>query len=709
MDPLVSRLAHLMVQRKRTGAEPYVLLLGAGTSIASGLPSYAVLAERFLRRFASDHWRSVETLPESGRAAAAINAFHEVWRSIGLANRRAFLMEQLSGEPSSGHADLAALVRCGCLRVILSTNLDTLVEQAFQQAGLVPDRDYEIIVNGRGLAAHVARRLGDSTPPVKLVKLHGTLKDPDSYAWLPEECFEFEAELEDVLVDVINRDLLVLGNRVDDRDLDLSLKANGGEIWYVNPRPPDGGSRFGLVVTTRGRGQIVSDDAALFDGFLRNLRTEVEAAEACAATGHDDPAIFRFLRALGFQDEMHNPRSRYVHLPELFARPSEYDEARRLLEEQRCLVLIGEPHMGKTYTALHLLWEDFNQGRSVTHLLHGGLREELRRCRHQVAEFAARHLPPGATLHLDDPFGETQYESGVGLEKSFRDLLHAARSRPDTRLIVTTRLQVFNEALGYAEGADRFVGDMGLRRDIRVFASYTPDQLADLVERYARLYETPWARDAELLERMRAEVPRLLEAPHNIELFVRTSEGLSAAEDLLAHARASRELVTALRDWIIRLPLEDQLFLMTIAWIPSSDAQPFGRDGVERYYVGLLGRAYARGLRLRAEPGAWSAACRRSADVVRPVQAWWGPTMGFVHPSYLEATREAACGRAEAAARALLEDAVGADPLWVRLSAIGALASLSSRAPTWTVPLLARLAEDPAARGSLAAALGRNY
>ena len=32
MNPLVSRLAHLMVQRKRTGAEPYVLLLGAGTS-----------------------------------------------------------------------------------------------------------------------------------------------------------------------------------------------------------------------------------------------------------------------------------------------------------------------------------------------------------------------------------------------------------------------------------------------------------------------------------------------------------------------------------------------------------------------------------------------------------------------------------------------------------------------------------------------------
>jgi hypothetical protein len=83
--------------------------------------------------------------------------------------------------------------------------------------------------------------------------------------------------------------------------------------------------------------------------------------------------------------------------------------------------------------------------------------------------------------------------------------------------------------------------------------------------------------------------------------------------------------------------------------------------------------------------------------------------MGFVHPSYLEATREAACGRAEAAARALLEDAVGADPLWVRLSAIGALASLSSRAPTWTVPLLARLAEDQRARGSLAYKLGMNY
>ena len=130
MSSGVNQLGALMAQRKQSTAQPYVLLLGAGTSVSAGLPTYGALADTFLKRFVEDQWQELRQIadPEE-RVKAAIKGFHEAWRSMAAESCRAFLDEQLAGEPSEGHAHLASLVKQGHLRLILSTNLDTLVEQ----------------------------------------------------------------------------------------------------------------------------------------------------------------------------------------------------------------------------------------------------------------------------------------------------------------------------------------------------------------------------------------------------------------------------------------------------------------------------------------------------------------------------------------------------------------------------------------------------
>lgn len=94
------------------------------------------------------------------------------------------------------------------------------------------------------------------------------MEEPGSYAWLPEECFDFEDQLSEVLDDLLNRDLVIIGSRMDGRDLDLNFQRDGGEIWFINPSPPREGSRFALILKVREASRALHGEAARADDFL---------------------------------------------------------------------------------------------------------------------------------------------------------------------------------------------------------------------------------------------------------------------------------------------------------------------------------------------------------------------------------------------------------------------------------------------------------
>ena len=100
-------------------------------------------------------------------------------------------------------------------------------------------------------------------------------------------------------------------------------------MWYVNPGPPEPGSRLQHTIAARGKGQEITGEDAYFDPFMEGLRAAVEAAESQAAAGTGTPMIHRFLHAIGFPGEARDPRSRCLNLPGLYIRP-QYGEARCL-------------------------------------------------------------------------------------------------------------------------------------------------------------------------------------------------------------------------------------------------------------------------------------------------------------------------------------------------------------------------------------------
>jgi hypothetical protein len=642
MSDLIQTLAQRRVSRKSAGVEPYVLILGAGASISSGCPSYAELVDVFLRdNCPADFTRLDHKRGAVARREAKLKRFYEEWSGLSKPNRFSFLKTHLSCKPSSGYEHLAWMARRGYIRLILSTNIDQLVEDAFTAAKLVPKTDYDIVVNGPEKANEVARLMPAQNPAVKLVKLHGTLADEESYAWLPREVFAFMRGLGDALEPHLNSDVVILGHAMNDRNLESLFWQAGGEVWFVNPSGGKG-SRFEPVLSVRPQSRAIVGELACFDRFMERLRVSIDAAEVGSGTVASAPAILLFLKAIGMPEQINEPRSRYLHLPDLYVKPREYDQILRTLDKQHAVVIAGEPHMGKTYTALHILWERFQQDWSVKHMRREALAWELQNCRQSTDEFAARHLGPKCLVHLDDPFGEIEYQPLGALQKEFAHLIQDTQRRKDCGLIVTSRLGVFSEAFRNMEGAD-LLRAMGVEADIRVHTSYSEDTLREILARYLALYEPSWASNGDLKQLVFRHVPRVIEAPHNIELFARTSQGLRTQQELLDCARECREIVPALRDWILRLPLEEQLVLLLVGNF-QEDRYAYGRvrpADLREIHRGALADAYRHRLVEGIRGAAWESGLENLRGVVDLSGEDARSRLSFVHPSYVEALHEA--------------------------------------------------------------------
>jgi len=717
MSDVIQTLAQRMVKRKASGVEPYVLIIGAGASISSGCPSYAELVDAFLRNNCpTDFARLDRKRGTAAKREAKLKRFYEEWSGLSKPNRFSFLKTHLSGTPSSGYEHLAWMARHGYLRLVLSANIDQLVEDAFTAAGLIPKTDYDIVVNGPENAGEVARLIAAQNPAVKLVKLHGTLADEESYAWLPQEVFAFMRGLGDALEPHLNGDVVILGHAMNDRNLESLFRQAGGEVWFVNPSGAEG-SRFEPVLSVRPQSRAIAGELACFDRFMERLRIAIEAAEAGSGTTASAPAIHRFLKAIGMPEQIKDVRSRYLHLPELYVRPREYEQILRTLDKQHAVVIAGEPHMGKTYTALHILWERFQQGWTVEHMRRDTLVAELQRCAHSMDEFALRHLSSKCLLHLDDPFGEIEYEPLGVLQKEFARLIQSVERRRDCGLIVTSRLGVFGEAFRHLEGAD-LLRAMGVEADIRVHTSYSEETLREILARYVTLYEPSWASNEDLRRLVLGEVPKIIEAPHNLELFARTSRGLAVEGEILNCAWECREVIPAIRDWILRLRLDEQLLLLLTRSLGSTRLAVLRRDrmgaaDLHEIYRGALADAYRDAL-VEGIPGAaWESAIDSLRDIVSlSDEDRWEP-LKFVHPSYAEAVDKAIAGHPGMRGLLLAVVAFAAehDDEILRAAAAFALPRDAHSLGAGAGDLLQRLKDDasPLVRANLAGALARHY
>jgi len=148
--------------------------------------------------------------------------------------------------------------------------------------------------------------------------------------------------------------------------------------------------------------------------------------------------IFEFL------EKIKRPGSRlYDRIYDLHVPPLEYEEIKDVFKTARIVFITGTAEYGKTYTAVRLLWEYYNQGYEPIWVAGG---ESLERwdVRKRLEEIE-KELKPHQVIYFEDPFGKIRYEGRESLEREIGTIMESVRNVEDVYVIITSREEVFKE------------------------------------------------------------------------------------------------------------------------------------------------------------------------------------------------------------------------------------------------------------------------
>jgi hypothetical protein len=167
----------------------------------------------------------------------------------------------------------------------------------------------------------------------------------------------------------------------------------------------------------------------------------------------DDPVTTKtvdaFLDAIGLHHSIGQEGDRFSHLDELFVPPAEFPDIQRVLDKNNFVLLLGDPEIGKTYTAIYLLYQYFQDGyqpfwESVRDLetSYGAAFQRLKRPRFDLDDYVRRRLDGRNAIYIEDPWGKINFEMPQEFTSSLESLINRVRAS-QAKLIITSRSAIF--------------------------------------------------------------------------------------------------------------------------------------------------------------------------------------------------------------------------------------------------------------------------
>jgi hypothetical protein len=265
--------------KKRQG-DKFVLMLGAGASMSSGVKSTPTLMEELLQQYGSD-------LNGSDRLE---DRFDKLWKRTSDRDRRALLEPYLDHEPSAGYGMLAALIGAGYFDLALTFNFDDLVEKALAGIGFT---DFKRVIRGETIEDEMQTLVDATEPRFKLIKLHGSLESSDHFLFDVNEMNEYPPAIGALVNRVTSRDIVMCGYGFKDVCVIRAFAQRGGSVVCVNPSGVPRELR-GFLKDRR------SDDLGIdcdFDTFFGELHAELLAPPASPTVEKPPPNPFKFLQS----------------------------------------------------------------------------------------------------------------------------------------------------------------------------------------------------------------------------------------------------------------------------------------------------------------------------------------------------------------------------------------------------------------------------
>lgn len=277
-DP-IRNLAQFLALKKNSDRK-FVLMLGAGASISSGVKPTAQITEELVQRFAAAQPGDLD------------ERFDRLWTGADAATRESMLKPYLDQMPSRGYRPLADLIIKGFFDVVITFNFDRLLERALDDGGF---NDYKVIIRGETDLAVIGRLVDAKEPRVKILKMHGSLRSADYFLFSRDEMLNYPEEIRDVLSRLTGHDIIICGYAFNDLCVVKAFNDSeeAGSIYYVNPKGSSPNIR-GFLVRRRSQDRVISGDVGRFDDFFEQLLGAVTTPVA-PTNGRARQNLFKFL------------------------------------------------------------------------------------------------------------------------------------------------------------------------------------------------------------------------------------------------------------------------------------------------------------------------------------------------------------------------------------------------------------------------------
>lgn len=261
MRSQIRNLANRLGDRK-TSQEKFVLMLGAGASLSSGVKLTRVIMEELVARYAQ------------GEAGTSLDSrFDRLWREASSEDRRRWLDPYLTGAPSRGYQRLAVLIQRGFFDIVITYNFDRLLEQSLDDAGF---RDYKTIIRGETAEDAIATLVHARQPRVKILKTHGSLYSANTFLFTKEEMANYPRDLETLIKELTGRDIIICGYAYNDLCVKKAFNdsKDGESIYFVNPAGAAEDIK-GAMRIRRSHERVIDGDLGRFDEFFDALHSDL--------------------------------------------------------------------------------------------------------------------------------------------------------------------------------------------------------------------------------------------------------------------------------------------------------------------------------------------------------------------------------------------------------------------------------------------------
>ncbi|MBU7017446.1 MAG: hypothetical protein HXS44_08050 [Theionarchaea archaeon] len=371
------RLTGLLKSRKGK----YLLYLGCGASISSGGLTTEKIVENICKKYMDHSIPSEDSL--------------KFLKRIGENERFDLLSEHLKKmNPSSGYRVLAKLIEKGFFKVVLTTNFGFMLEEALNSTKLVIEKDYFVCVVGVEKEDVLIRKLEDESV-IRIVKL----------PFADMESFRFGEQLEKCLKKLTRTGVLLVGYSEMDENFLNFLSDEGESVWWINCKK----------VTADRNIERKNPDEYMLDERIYRVLINRKSHEnfIWGENGRSDIFFEKIFKEISvrdiesFCDFFRFGAKRYRKMKDLFEPPYQYEEMKHKLEKYKVLLILGEAHLGKTYTALNLLFDYYVRGFDVD------FKSELSRkeMQHEIMYKWEDLLKSNTVLYFEDPFGKTEPEN----------------------------------------------------------------------------------------------------------------------------------------------------------------------------------------------------------------------------------------------------------------------------------------------------------